>query len=62
VASGLELIDFRGPVRTVKVERSGSLSGIRHWMNSDVEQAVAERNRAYEIRHENINRVKGNRH
>jgi hypothetical protein len=29
--------------RTVKVGRSNSLSGIRHWMDSDVEQAVSER-------------------
>jgi hypothetical protein len=30
-------------------------------MDSDVEQAVAERNRAYEIWRENVNRVKGDR-
>jgi hypothetical protein len=29
--------------RTVKVGRSNSLFGIRHWMDSDVEHAVAER-------------------
>jgi hypothetical protein len=37
-----ELIDVFAPVRTVKVERSNYLSGIRHWMDSDVGQAVAE--------------------
>jgi hypothetical protein len=42
-------------------ERSNSLSGIRYCMDSDVEQAIAERNRAYEIWHGNVNRVKGDR-
>jgi hypothetical protein len=49
------------PVRTVKVRRSNSLSGIRHWMDSDVEQAVAERNHAYGTWRGNVNSVKGNR-
>jgi hypothetical protein len=59
--SGLlsELIDVFAPMRTVKVGRSNSVSGIRHWMDSDVEQAVAERNRAYEIWRGDVNRVKG---
>jgi hypothetical protein len=33
----------------VKVGRSNSLLRIRHWMGSDLQRAVAERNRAYEI-------------
>jgi hypothetical protein len=56
-----ELIDIFAPVRTVKVGRSGSLLGIRDWMDSDVEQAVAERNLPYEIRRGDMNRVKGYR-
>jgi hypothetical protein len=36
-----ELIDVFAPVRTVNVRRSGSLSRIRHCMDSDVKQAVA---------------------
>jgi hypothetical protein len=56
-----ELIDVFAPVSIVKVGRSSSLSGIRHWIDSDVEQAVAERNRAYEIWRRNVNRVKGDR-
>jgi hypothetical protein len=39
-----ELIDDFAPVHTVKVGRSNSLSGIRYWMDNDVEQAVVERN------------------
>jgi hypothetical protein len=39
-----EPIDVFARVHTVKVERSNSLSGIRHWMDSDIEQAVAKRN------------------
>jgi hypothetical protein len=56
-----ELIVVFAPVRTVKVGRSNSLSGIRHWMDSDVKQAVAERNHAYRTWRGNVNRVKGNR-
>jgi hypothetical protein len=56
-----ELIDVFASVRNVKVGRSNSLSGIRHWMDSDIEQAVAERNRAYKIWRWNVNRVKGDR-
>jgi hypothetical protein len=37
-----ELIDVFAPVSTVKVGRSNSFSRIRHWMDSTVEQAVAE--------------------
>jgi hypothetical protein len=37
------------------VGRSNSLSGIRHWMDSDVERAE----RAFEIWRGNVNRVKG---
>jgi hypothetical protein len=60
-----ELIDVFAPmqctVHTFKVGRSNSLSGIKHWMDNDVEQAVAERNRAYDVWRGNMNRVKGDR-
>jgi hypothetical protein len=56
-----ELIDVFAPMHTVKVGRSNSLSGIKHWINNDVEQAVAERNRAYEVWRGDVNRVKGDR-
>jgi hypothetical protein len=52
------LADLFAPVRRIKVKDNEDLHGIKKWCDEEVLQAIAQRDAAFSIWHDNINRVK----
>jgi hypothetical protein len=52
------LLDTVVLVRRIKVTKGNSLCSVHNWFDESVEHAVNERDAAYNIGHDNINRVK----
>jgi hypothetical protein len=55
------LLDAFAPRRLTKCVDAGNLSSVKHWLSEDIVWALAERDGAHDVRHSNLNRVKGDR-
>jgi hypothetical protein len=55
------LLDTFVPVRQIKVTERDRLCSVRNWFDESVELAINERNAAYKVWHDNINRVRGDK-
>jgi hypothetical protein len=55
------LLDTFVPVRRIKVTEGDRIWSVRNWFDESVELAVNERDAAYKVWHDNINRVRGHR-
>jgi hypothetical protein len=49
------------PVRRIRVTEGDRLCSVCNWFDGSVELAVNERDAAYKVWHDNINRVRGDR-
>jgi hypothetical protein len=49
------------PVRRIRVTEGDRLCSVRNWFDDSVDLAVNERDAAYKVWHDNINRVRGDR-
>jgi hypothetical protein len=52
------LLDTFVPLRRIRVTEGDRLCSVRNWFDGSVELAVKERDAAYKVWHDNINRVK----
>jgi hypothetical protein len=52
------LLDTFVPVSRIRVTEGDRLCSVRNWFEGSVELAVKERDAAYKVWHDNINRVK----
>jgi hypothetical protein len=55
------LLDKFVPVHRIRVTERDRLCSVRNWFDESVKLAVKERDPAYKVCHDNINRVKGDR-
>jgi hypothetical protein len=59
VQFGLYMLDTFVPVRRIKVTEGHRLCSVRNWFDESVKLAINERDAAYRVWHDNINRVRG---
>jgi hypothetical protein len=55
------LMETFAPMRMVKVRNTDDMSGIRNWLDENVERAIKESDESYNMLHDNVNRVRGYR-
>jgi hypothetical protein len=54
-------VETFAPMRMVKLRDDEDMSGIRNWLDGNVERAIEERSESYNVWHDNVNRVRRDR-